>query len=415
MICKWKYADTHNVRSYLEGINAKLNSTKSSYLDVINLVSEEVLLGDEEFFSFIYRSNNSIAEAQTEAMVEMVELKSNRVVNSHDQSLIETCLQQWNVVPKTDVAFDCTFGQWAKIVYSPENSISPLLPLCDSFNLPGDKLANEWHCIRIENISNDNRTFFSTKNSTEVKMLDPISSEWLAVPDIGLEFPANTFLYGEIVNHHVHHSDTGSSHGFHIIDGLVLNGQDIRMHPFSMRLELCKKFADAINNPSRFINAQNGGKIRSAAVNCVETFLLKDLIPEMDKFRKSWKTIPSGSKVLGHNVHTFVGPKRFYPVNGLLFLRNFAKISDETNFNETFQCRQIWTWSQPDILNIVDIEKTPDDGHVYLSHFCEYMGRSVGEDFEASSWRNKNRQPTPSRYAGHRGGARGRSARGFKK
>lgn len=390
---------------YLEGINAKLNSTESGYADVTHLVPEEMLLSDNEFFNFIYRSNNLIAESQTEAMLEMLQLKSDHVVEEPDQSLIETCLEQWNVIPKTETVFDCTFGQWAKIVYSPENMLSPQLPLCESFNLPGDKLGNDWHCIRIENVGNDNRTFFSTKNSAEVKMFDPISSEWIDVPDIGLEFPTNTFLYGEIVNHHVQRSDTASSPGFHIIDGLVLNGQDIRSYPFLMRLDLCKKFADAINNPSRFVKTGNGENVRSAAVNCKETFPLKDLIPEMEKFRGSWKTTHSGSKVLGYNVQTVIGPKRFYAVNGLLFLRNFPKINDETNFNETFQCRQLWNWCRPDILKTVDIEKTPDDGNLYLSHFCDYMNRRIEQDSENENWRNKNRQPIPSRYSSNRGGA----------
>lgn len=420
MICKWKYNDTETVRAYLQNINAKLDSTDSSYLDVIHLVSEEVLLADKEFFNFIYKSNNLIAETQTEAMLEMIHLTGSRV-NEPDPSLIETCLQQWNVIPKTEIAFDCTFGEWAKIVYSPENSLSPLLPLCDSFNLPGDKLGIEWHCIHIENVNNVNRTFFSTNNSTEVKMLDSITSEWVAISDsgIGLEFPTNTFVYGEIVNHHIQHSDTASSLALHIIDALVLNGQDIRSQPYSMRLELCKKFADAINNPSRFIKRPNGESIRSAAVCCKETFWLTDLIPEMEKFRNSWKKTQCGSRILGHSVQTFVGPKRFYPVNGLLFMRNFPKINDETNFNETFQCRQLWNWCRPEILSTVKIEETPADGNVYLSHFCDYMNRTIAQDFVTSNWRlDKNRQRMqPSRYSSNRGGGRGgaKGGRGFKK
>lgn len=404
---------------YLENVNAKLNSIESSYLDVIHLVSEEVLLADKEFFNFIYTSNNLIAESQTEAMLQMLQVKSDQPIYN-DPSLIEQCLQQWNVIPKTEIAFDCTFGQWAEIVYSPENSLSQLLPLRDSFNLPGDKLANEWHCVRIENINNIYRTFFSSKNSTEVKMLHSLTSEWIAIPNIGvgLEFPTNTFVYGELVNHHVRNADT--TFAFHIIDGLVLNGQDIRSHPYSMRLELCKKFADAINNPSRFMKIPNGENVRSAAVCCKETFLLKDLIPEMDKIRNSLKTTQSGSKIRGHNVQTFIGPKCFYPVNGLLFLRNFPTINNETNFNETFQCRQLWNWCQPDILSIVNIEETPADGNVYLSHFCKYMNRTIVKDCVSSKWRlDKNKQQTPSRYTSNRGGGRsgaqGRGGRGFKK
>ncbi|XP_037035542.1 cap-specific mRNA (nucleoside-2'-O-)-methyltransferase 1-like [Bradysia coprophila] len=411
LICKWKFHDTTNIRMYLEEVNVKLNNTED--LDVISLVPEEILLNDIEFFNFVYKSNNSLAEIQTESMLQMTRGGS---ACSSDPSLVQTCLEYWNVVPKTDVIFDCTIGEWAKFVNFPENLLSPLLPLCESFGLPGGKLGNEWHCIRIENVSTDRRTFFSTNSSTDVKMWDPISTEWInAPPNFGLKFPTNTFLYGEIACNHVQNANSNgkSSDGFHIIDGLVLNGQDIRGHPYLVRLELCKKFADAINNSSSFIRIENGESIRTASINCKETFLLKDLVPEMEKFRGSWKSIQSGSKVLGHSLQTFIGPKRFHAVNGLLFLRNFPNVRDETNFNETFRSRQLWNWSRSDTLDTVDIAKTPDDGNVYLSHFCEYMNRQV--NCGALNWRDKNRPQNPSRYSNNRGrsGARGRT--GFKK
>lgn len=402
---------------YLEEVNRKLNSTEN--LDVLSLVPEDVLLNDIEFFNFLCKSNNSIAEIQTEAMLQMTNLTSKSSDCLSDPSLVQTCLEYWNVVPKTDIVFDCTFGEWAKFVHYPENLLSPLLPLRESFGLPGEKLANEWHCIRVENISNENRTFFQTNSSSEVKMWDPISTDWTIVPpQFGLKFPSNTFLYGEIVNHHVQNSQSNARasfglYGFHIIDGSVLNGEDIRGHPYLVRLELCKKFADAINNPSSFIRTGDGENTRTATIICKEVFPLKNLIPEMEKFSGSWKSIPSGSKVLGHQVHTYIGPKRFYAVNGLLFLQNYPNIKDETNFNETFRTRQLWNWFQHDTLSTVDIAKTPADGNVYLSHFCEYMNRSV--NFGAINWRDKNRAHIPSRYSNNRGrgGARGRT--GFKK
>lgn len=410
LICKWKYVDTENVRVYLEEINTKMNTMESEEIDIIHLVSEEVMLNDKAFYSFIYKSNNSIAERQTAAMNKMLRLTDDYVADSLDPSLIEKCLQQWNVLPKIDS--DCTFSKLENIVYSPENSLSPLLPLCDSFNLSGDKLGNEWHYVRIENVANDKRTFFASSISTDVKMLDPITSEWLSVPDIVLEFPSNTILYGEIVYHHTSHSDNTSPHGFHIIDGLLLNGQDIRSNPFSVRLELCEKFANAINNPSRFVKNRNGKSVRSAAIYCKEIFLLKDLVTEMENFRKSWKSTQNGTKVLGHNVQNFIGPKRFYQVNGLLFLRQFSKITNETNFYETFKCRQLWCWSRPEILNTVDINKTPVDQCVYLSHFCEYMNKTIGPGY--SNWRDHSRRGMSSgpNIAGR---GRGRGQRGFKR
>lgn len=394
---------------YLEEVNAKLNSTEN--LDVLSLVPEDVLLNDTEFFNFVYKSNNFLAETQTEAMLQMMNLSGGDSPSS-DPSLVETCLEYWNVLPKTDAIFDCTFGEWANFVYFPENLLSPLIPLCESFGLPGDRLANEWHCVHVANVGNEKRTFFSTNDSTDVKMWDPIASDWsTAPPHFGLKFPKNTFVYGEIVDHHM--SNATTSYGFHIIDGLVLNGQDIRGIPYLKRLELCKKFAEAITNASSFISTGNGESVRAATVNCKETIALKDLIPEMEKFRGSWKSIQSGAKVLGHYVQTFVGPKRFYAVNGLLFLRNLPNVMDETNFNETFRSRQLWNWSRPDTLDADEMAKTPADGNVYLSHFCEYMNRSV--TCGALNWRNKNRPQIPSRYSNNRGrgGARGRT--NFKK
>lgn len=408
LICKWKRHDTEAVRIYLEKLNNHFNSPSDSYnLDIVGLVPEEILLNDKEFFNFIYKSNNAIAVKQTEAMLQMVHLE-NLKADPADPSLIEACLQKWNVLPKDDAVFDCTYGQWAKIVHTPESLLTPELPLSDSFNLPGEKLASEWHCVRIENVHNEKRTFYSSTDSTNVMWLDPITSEWIPVKsNVGLDFPKNTFVYGELVTHHIHHSDTQPSEGFHIIDAMVLNGQDIRHHPYSMRLELCKKFANAINNPSRFVKTENGKSVKAAAVNCKQTFLLKDLIPELESFRRSWKTTQCDAKILGQNVETFIGPKRFYAVKGLLFLRNFPKISEETNFNETFQCRQVWSWGRPDTLNVVDITKTPTDGNVYLSHFCEYMNRGVADGY-VPSWRGGNKSQMPSRYSNNRGGTGGR-------
>ncbi len=129
LICKWKYHDTENVRRYLEDVNTKLNAANRKDLDIIHLVSEDVMLNDVEFFNFIYKSNNFIAESQTEAMIEMLQLtESHKAVSSPDSLLVEICLEHWNVLPKSEIVFDCTFGRWAEIVHSPENQLSPLLP-----------------------------------------------------------------------------------------------------------------------------------------------------------------------------------------------------------------------------------------------------------------------------------------------
>ena len=58
IICKWKKEGTEDVYKYLFEMNERITGLSNTSMDVMDLVPLEELKADDEFFDYIYNSNN---------------------------------------------------------------------------------------------------------------------------------------------------------------------------------------------------------------------------------------------------------------------------------------------------------------------------------------------------------------------
>ncbi|MPC39189.1 Cap-specific mRNA (nucleoside-2'-O-)-methyltransferase 1 [Portunus trituberculatus] len=58
IICKWKKEGTEDVYKYLFEMNERIIGLSSTSMDIVELVPVEDLQADQEFFDYMYSSNN---------------------------------------------------------------------------------------------------------------------------------------------------------------------------------------------------------------------------------------------------------------------------------------------------------------------------------------------------------------------
>ena len=97
------------IYDYLFGINEKLNETfrkENSDLDVEQLVPMDVMLNDDNFFNYIWESNERIGKTQVLNLKKIQAFATNP--NLHDVrqgDLIAECLKYWNIPEHTRVMY----------------------------------------------------------------------------------------------------------------------------------------------------------------------------------------------------------------------------------------------------------------------------------------------------------------------
>jgi len=156
----------------------------------------------------------------------------------------------------------------------------------------------------------------------------------------------------------------------------MLGGTDIRNLPFLKRLQMCEKFASALNKPSKMIAGRDGHtQVMLAPIRCKRSFKLSELrsfFGRLDYYR-----LKDGKTRLGLPLRNRIGDDRFFVPRGILLFNvlknNLQRLPDPTgkttvfidkasndkrfrledlpnpdsiyaSFKTTFPHRQIWKW-----------------------------------------------------------------------
>uniref|UniRef100_A0A182W5D9 Cap-specific mRNA (nucleoside-2'-O-)-methyltransferase 1 n=1 Tax=Anopheles minimus TaxID=112268 RepID=A0A182W5D9_9DIPT len=424
LVCKWKLPKTDLIQRHLEDVNREMFNSSKKNIDTLELVSEEVLHADSAFFEYICTSNNTIGANQITALLKIAAYCKNRdLAETRQMEVKQNCLKLWNLPDgirkfankgDPDQYVAKLYKEWnslTKEVCQPEKKLqNPDLKAC----FPS---AYDWCFVPIGNTENSGkniRTILLGKGGKEVYKFDPKQCSWIPMTEVAIELPQGTIIYGEIVREL---QGEGKSqiviNTLHIIDGLLLGGENIRKLPLRQRMARCQQFAKALNKPLKGTNADctNG----SAVTVQIRAKKLYDFCDIENVFFKSLEmySLKTGPPRLGYRLRNVIDADRFYVPYGLLFLKEtkpdylkslstkrhmfyyyhvktkvsqypeqFENYEAETMamFEETFHSRWLWKWEivhqvDPQVLE----EKSP--ASVYRVDFKQYLQTNYGQSW----------------------------------
>ncbi|XP_058468089.1 cap-specific mRNA (nucleoside-2'-O-)-methyltransferase 1 [Malaya genurostris] len=417
LVCKWKKARTDIIAQHLYEVN-KLLMNQNEETDVIELVPFSMMKEDNDFFQYVYNSNNELGQKQIVGLLKIAAFSANEELVENKQNDIKIrCLQLWNlednlrkVLPKpsNEHIVNNLLKEWVNeklFLSAPEEQLnsSKLEQLFPS--------VHGWYFVPLDNTENTSknfRTLFIGKGGKEVLQYNSIKHVWSLVKDVYLELPSKTLLYGEIVKELQGEGRSQISiNTFHIIDGIILGGKDIRKWPLRERLKICAKFAMALSKPLKTVKNMDSTHTVTMPIRSKKLFALSDLELFFNQL-VSYK-LKGGEIRLGYHLRNSNEPARFYVPRALLFLNeirdDFLKVysksqskfyyyckkrqislfpeqmkcTDETiaSFKNTYIHRIIWKWQHThQVLHEDDMEKiSKDPNMIYrmdINHYLAY-------------------------------------------
>ncbi|XP_055616415.1 cap-specific mRNA (nucleoside-2'-O-)-methyltransferase 1-like [Toxorhynchites rutilus septentrionalis] len=384
LICEDRLNQEPVFGEYLFLVNEVLWENKHLQYDILEIVSMDTMKQDVDFYNFIRNSNNDLVCRQIEALKSLIERigKPYKHAAVADRELMQSTLwrlwkldhsSQLSPISPDDVKKSATeYAQHVLDATTVNTFTKKEALLCDRKSLVktfGD--PNDWSFLSVDVTADQDkmiRTVFLSKGNGNVFYFDRVGKEWRQVTEYCLVLLPKTVLYGEIVEEI---SVMDKKHkimlALHIIDAIVLGGQNIGSYSLKKRNALCAKFAEALNRPLAH---------RSAAADvCPIPIRYKQMYPmtDLDGFFDDIsinELSGSGTKVLGCEVESVDSREstRFYIPRGLLFMRHsLAKnqgVKKKLDFDKCFASRQLWVWTQ--------------SSQIYSTTQCLRMARESG-------------------------------------
>ena len=238
----------------------------------------------------------------------------------------------------------------------------PLKSIADISSLVDSVLSWRFVAVDSHNSEEVSRTFYMSRGRCDVLMLNKEKNSWEAITNIKLDMPAETIVYGEIVTEYSgEENKIKSKQSFHIIDAIILGGEDVRQLPLENRNNMCQEFANSITK-SQSANESNTITIRCKQLHYltdVDQFLSSLAKPKMDngfimgsiKINKDQFYIPSGIMMLNEvrsdhlKCYSRINRKVYF-INKTTKVKKFKEdlmLEEVTSsFKDTFIHRLVW-------------------------------------------------------------------------
>ncbi|XP_064602092.1 cap-specific mRNA (nucleoside-2'-O-)-methyltransferase 1-like [Liolophura sinensis] len=259
IVCKGCREDRSAVLSYMNEINKDLNkfSLSTSKHDVSEVVPADVISIDEEFYNYIFLSNEKIARKQVRNLRKIQAFAQNP--NLHEVRQKETrdaCLKKWKVPDKvrTTPARESAAEKFRHLMMCSESDAEVLCEPLTPKSLEKINSVFDYRCM----VSCDRKRVFLLglgKGQTFQYELDG-GKRWRKIEDSDLkariELPADTLLEAEVCQEF-----RGEARAqrkictVHVLDGYFLCGECIQNLPFQERIDRLRLFVKAINKPTK--------------------------------------------------------------------------------------------------------------------------------------------------------------------
>lgn len=259
IICKWKRDDAQDVEAYFSKINLLLNDSSlvSDAMDILQIVPLSILKGNNDFFEYLFESNNSLGLRQVVNLSKIAAFCKDTSLREDRQSeLRKQSLDFWKVPDKARTAPPKTnpLDKTREIIGN-DLSILDNKPIgIDNIAILEEhvKSAYDWRCVVLA-LETDSSipTFFLGLGRTNVYRWEVSRSRWQKVTE-KIDLARDTLIYGELVTELKGEGRSQKrSHALHIIDAIYLGGVDISQLHLKDRYEKCRKYAKSLNKPSR--------------------------------------------------------------------------------------------------------------------------------------------------------------------
>uniref|UniRef100_A0A182TH86 Cap-specific mRNA (nucleoside-2'-O-)-methyltransferase 1 n=1 Tax=Anopheles melas TaxID=34690 RepID=A0A182TH86_9DIPT len=417
LVCKWKLPQTDLIQRHLEDVNRQMYDNRNANIDTLELVSEEVLRADATFHRYVCESNNGIGRNQIAALHKIAAFCRNRdLAEPRQMEVKQKCLALWKLPDGIrKFANKGDPDQYVAKLYKEWNSLTKEVCQVEK-RVQNPELRQSFPSVydwcfvpigTVENAGKNLRTILLGKGGKEVYRFEPKQCSWIPVTEVSIELPPGTIIYAEIVREL---QGQGKSqiviHTLHIIDGLLLGGENIRRLPLRQRLARCQQFAKALNKPLKGTMADStNGTAVTVQIRAKRLYGLH----EIEHFFGSLEmyNLKTGPPRLGYRVRNLIDPDRFYVPYGLLFLKetkpDYMKSLSKTRrmfyyyhvktkssrypeqfeqanhepetmalFEETYHSRLLWRW---ETVHQVDPEYGADRSadSVYRVDFRKYV------------------------------------------
>ncbi|XP_055682502.1 cap-specific mRNA (nucleoside-2'-O-)-methyltransferase 1 [Lutzomyia longipalpis] len=419
LVCKWMKPHTDTIRRHLLDICETMYNSSGNE-DIRELVPYEILREDTRFFRYIYESNNRIGRNQITGLRKIAAYAQNKnLVETRQAEIREQCLREWHL-PSTmrtaakgqktsheEYGSELLRDTDKKFMTIPENLLTGQAKLEQIFG----EMQEHWYFVALntpENSQKNYRTFFLSKGRQDVVMLNA-KGTWEHLPKgVLVEMSPKTLIYGEIVQEHKGEDRSQrTTFALHIIDGLFLDGEDIRKFPLLERNRLCHKFAQAVNKPT-----VPGCGETTVPIRCKKLIPFRDVGPFIDGLQYfGLKNMTQRKGYILPNTD-----ERFYIPKALLFLceiKSNLRMHMSTRLGEpyyydttqkhpfsqrelkdphsilasfvtTFNFRQLWKWEQEH-----QIEPAPYNPNHHLDDGDGLLCRT---HFELLTWKSDEKK-----------------------
>ncbi|CAL8102864.1 unnamed protein product [Orchesella dallaii] len=226
--------------------------------EIVELVPVEQIRATDRFYDYVYESNCIIGRIQleeTHALCRALQFRHDgRIVAQRKNDIRIKCADVWNCPRRLRQE-----ARYASL--SPELFLTKLLRpypenVLNRTEREGEVLltypvmdrdfANpqEWHFVSVGR----DRGFYMGRGGDKVYRFS--GGKWKLVQD-EMDIADQTLVYGDIVDEITQYEGKQITQtAFHIIDGMVLGGKDIRNLSYNERTEMCTKFAKSMCKPS---------------------------------------------------------------------------------------------------------------------------------------------------------------------
>ncbi|XP_011311453.1 cap-specific mRNA (nucleoside-2'-O-)-methyltransferase 1 [Fopius arisanus] len=382
LICQGRKNDVNDVISYLEEANEiLLRGDKDD--DVTELVPLELLQDADEFYKYIFTSNNSLGSKQVVGLLKIaVYCEDRTLAETRQAQMRKECLEHWNlpnqsrIVPKYPTPGDKLENIVRATTRQAMNTPAQVLTID---NLESTILTRpcEFYCVLCGG-ADTAMTFYLGMGRNKVFRL--VKNTWERAPNI--ELPPDTFIYGEIVQEmRGTQRSIRKTEALHIVDAYLLGGEVVSHKYLPDRYALINKFCQALWKPEYKPPS-------SCPVRAKELHPLDRDLPERLRLRPC--TLKNGKKTHGYYPDESAYPRRatsesepiFFVPNTVLFLKTtnppwrrviskrtgyhyfFNPNNNETHygsrrpydacasFRETFVHRIEWPWLEDQKISI---------------------------------------------------------------
>ncbi|XP_076294327.1 cap methyltransferase 1 isoform X2 [Lasioglossum baleicum] len=325
LICKHKRPNTDAVVRYFKYINNILLKNDENN-DVTHLVPLEELEKESLFLQYLRESNNYLGKKQITGLQKIAAFCEDTTLIEPNQAILrEECLKYWDIpdesrtMPKRmkpqdklrSLLLDSTFLSKNPKVLTKE-TISAISQQPHSYY---------WVPCATKNDDENNATFYLGLGRSEVYRYT--KGNWVIVRDNRIEIPADTILYAEqLYEMTKQHRNQRKLCTLHIIDVLVLGGENVSEKCLLERHKLAKKFCRALWKP----NGSHSGYTR---IRTKDLFPLNSDIGE--KLRAEARIMKNGQQALTYELRDIdldsecSDEKPYFIICCILFLKAYAE------------------------------------------------------------------------------------------